>query len=113
MSAIDDGPAGTRQRRPPLRHRTELDDGTRVAMMSARPALASIKRAVAEAHGVTVAALEGRCRARRVCWVRHLAMLLAHREGYLVKQIGWAFGGRDHSTVSIALRRFTWSPPRR
>lgn len=72
-----------------------------------------IMREVAERHGTTVAVLVGPARDAASCRVRFEAMWLAYQERrpdgsrlYSQPQIAARFGGRDHTTVTNAIRRY-------
>lgn len=62
--------------------------------------MAEMVAEVAAEHGVTVAALRGPGRSRRLAWPRQEAMLRCREEiGYSYRRIGRFFGDRDHTTV--------------
>lgn len=64
-----------------------------------------IKLEVAVHFGFTVHDLEARDRHESVVWARHVAMFLCRQlTRFSLHQIGAAFGGRDHATVSNALQ---------
>jgi chromosomal replication initiation ATPase DnaA len=69
-----------------------------------------IKRAVAKRYNVTTADLEGPCRKIRFARPRQIAMALAYRRlrryGYSLPLIGRHFGGRDHTTVLFAAKKY-------
>jgi hypothetical protein len=71
-----------------------------------KPRIVEIQRATAARCGVPVSELLSERRGQRVSKARHLAMYLA-RELTLKSfpEIGYAFGGRDHSTVLHGVRR--------
>jgi chromosomal replication initiator protein len=61
---------------------------------------------IANEHGFSVDAVIGPDRSEAVAWARHDAMRRIHAMGgRSLKQIGLAFGGRDHTTVIYALNR--------
>ncbi|KQQ39081.1 hypothetical protein ASF58_23355 [Methylobacterium sp. Leaf125] len=68
-----------------------------------------IMRAVAEHHRVTVAELKSERRTARIVTPRQLAMLAVWIECPVqtLPSIGRLFGGRDHTTVLHAIRKFT------
>jgi soluble lytic murein transglycosylase-like protein len=67
--------------------------------------VAQVKYAVCRAFGLTRQALEAP--GRRHAVPRHLAMVLARRASRLsLAEIGRRFGGRDHSTVRYAIRKW-------
>ena len=66
----------------------------------------AIRDSVAEAWGVTGAALASRSRTRNVAVPRQVAMFLVKETLDLpLQQIGGLFGGRDHSTVLHSIRK--------
>lgn len=74
--------------------------------MNRAPALADIKRSVAQAFGVALVDIDGPSRRRRFAWPRQAAMFIARRRrpDLSYPRIGLAFGGRDHTTVLHAIR---------
>tara|TARA_R110001592_G_scaffold104697_1_gene294573 strand:- start:67895 stop:68671 length:777 start_codon:yes stop_codon:yes gene_type:complete len=63
-----------------------------------------IKQIVATADGLTISELDGQRRVQRIVRARHLAMyLVSEITSKPMVEIGMAFGGRDHTTVSHAL----------
>lgn len=70
----------------------------------------NIKRAIARRYKIKVADLEGRSRKVVYAKPRQLAMALSYRKlkplGYSLPMIGRHFGGRDHTTVLHACRKF-------
>lgn len=63
--------------------------------------------AVSQAFGIPVPDLRGSGRTRDIAWARQCAFVLAKQETKLsLPQIGWYFGGRDHTTVLHGLRSF-------
>ena len=65
---------------------------------------------VAEYYGTPVADLTGADRAHHLVHQRHAAMFVVHRNTNLtMTKIGKLFGGRDHSTISIAIKDFEWN----
>jgi chromosomal replication initiator protein len=78
------------------------------AFEGGRPAISipAIQAAVAKAWGISPAALVSQSRAREVAIPRQAAMLLCNElTNAHLKEIGNAFGGRDHSTVIHSLER--------
>lgn len=71
---------------------------------------AEIKQRVAKRYRVTVADLEGPSRKRCHARPRQIAMALAYRKlkpfGYSLPMIARQFGGRDHTTILFACRKF-------
>lgn len=69
-----------------------------------------IKQSVARHYGITVADLEAPSRKKRFAHPRQIAMALSYRvlkpRGYSSPQIGREFGGRDHTTVLFACRKW-------
>jgi len=66
--------------------------------------IASIQRTVAEYFNITVEDLKSKRRTNSVVIPRHIAMYLCREEtDEKLETIGLEFGGRDHSTVSIAI----------
>lgn len=65
--------------------------------------LEAIKKAVAEAFGVSPAQMAGRSRSHTICAARHAAIYLARQftDASFV-EVGRAFGGISHSTVKYA-----------
>lgn len=72
------------------------------------PAVGEILVLVSDVTGVSVPNLVGPRRARNCTWPRHLAMYLIWRArtDLSLPAIGHAIGGRDHTTVMNALRKF-------
>jgi hypothetical protein len=69
--------------------------------------MAQIASEVAMRHGVTLDAMRGPRRAKRLVWARHEAFWRIYRtERFSFPQIGRFFGDRDHSTVIYGVRRF-------
>jgi hypothetical protein len=61
----------------------------------------------ADIYGITVADLKGRSRLHVFSHPRSLAMAIcADVFGYSGPHVGWQFGGRDHTTVIQALRKY-------
>lgn len=72
------------------------------------PSIEQITRQVARQFGVTVAAIRSQKRARELVIPRQIAMFLARRQtNRPVKQIGWYFGRRSHTTVLHACARIS------
>lgn len=73
-----------------------------------------IKAAFAKRYKVTVADLEGSSRKRMYAIPRQAAMALCYRRlkryGYSLPVIGKHFGGRDHTTVLFACRKYGHTP---
>lgn len=68
--------------------------------------MADIKREYAMRFGVTVADLEGPDRRPPIAHLRQECMAACRATGrWSLKQIGRAFGDRDHTTVLHAIRR--------
>ena len=66
----------------------------------------TILMAVASYYGTTVEALKGPRRHRAVAFPRAVAMYLCrNRLGLSYPAIGSVFGGKDHSTVMMAVRK--------
>ena len=90
----------------------EFDDAPREVKLKARPfrSCAEIKQRVAKRYRVTVADLEGHSRKKRFARPRQIAMALSYRKlkpfGYSLTMIARQFGGRDHTTVLFACRKF-------
>lgn len=67
-----------------------------------------VVRAVSDAARVAVGDMRSRSRLRTVCRARLLAMTLARRlTGASLAEIAAYLGGRNHSTVSTSIKRFT------
>ena len=65
-----------------------------------------IQLEVCRRHNVTIPQLKGDCREKRICMARHEAMYLCWtRLGSSFRDIGRAFGDRDHTTVAHAVRK--------
>lgn len=79
--------------------------------MKASPfaSVADLKAKVCRHYGITLAEMDGPCRAKRLAGPRQIAMALAVRHfqprGYSLSQIGRIFR-RDHTTVLYAAKRF-------
>lgn len=69
----------------------------------------SVMRAVAEHFDVRIADLRGRSRQRHVAYPRQLAMFLCKEliPSLSLKDVGEAFGGKDHTTVLYACEKLT------
>lgn len=71
---------------------------------------AEIKARVAKRYRITVADLEGHSRKRQFAQPRQIAMALTYRKlkpfGYSLTMVARQFGGRDHTTVLFACRKF-------
>lgn len=79
----------------------------RIALIEPGPIThATIQEAVATLLGVPICDLCGQSRRKEICHARHLAMYLCrkHLHGMTLREIGEAFGGRDHTTVINAIR---------
>jgi len=103
----DKCPLMGKTRRPPsqdqlqeLRRRGEAQ-----RVMGAVRGASQIIEAVATAHGLTVAEVCGNSRTTAFCEARHEAMYYLRQTGMQLKQIGFALGGRDHSTIIHGIRR--------
>lgn len=71
--------------------------------------LQEIKEDVARAHGVTVEIIDGPSRTAKHVAARHEAIYKAHMAlaGRMsLPKLGQNFGGRDHSTIYHALRKY-------
>lgn len=76
-----------------------------IAMPARRLTIQTIKRAVADAYGLTCADLDGQNKTRSIAWPRMEAMWLCRRHtDFSLPQIARAFGGRDHTTALNAQR---------
>jgi chromosomal replication initiator protein len=70
--------------------------------------IADVMTVVADAHDVTVDQLKSKRRTQDLARARQIAMFLAREmTGASLNQIGRAFGGRDHSTVSHACQKIS------
>ncbi len=70
--------------------------------------IADVMKIVGEVHDVTVDQLKSKRRTQDLARARQIAMYLAREmTGSSLNQIGRAFGGRDHSTVSHACQKIT------
>jgi len=68
--------------------------------------IADVMKTVGEVHDVTVDQLKSKRRTQDLARARQIAMFLAREmTGASLNQIGRAFGGRDHSTVSHACQK--------
>jgi len=68
--------------------------------------IADVMTVVADAHDISVDQLKSKRRTQDLARARQIAMFLAREmTGASLNQIGRAFGGRDHSTVSHAVRK--------
>lgn len=75
--------------------------------MNRRETIIKIQRAVAQHYDCPVAILKGPSKTASAARPRRMAMFLARAvTGASYPAIGRAFGGRDHSTVIVACRRF-------
>jgi chromosomal replication initiator protein len=79
-----------------------------VAQAPSRPATAgTVIAAVAEYTGIEEAARRGPRRDKRTAMARRIAMYLLREESHLPStRVGEALGGKDHSTVLYAQKRF-------
>jgi len=68
-----------------------------------RPTLEALAVKVAERYALRWKELLGKSRVRNIVRARHIAMSLARRKGYSLKEIGTYFGKRDHKSVSHAV----------
>tara|TARA_B100002003_G_scaffold170185_1_gene158106 strand:- start:1984 stop:2271 length:288 start_codon:yes stop_codon:yes gene_type:complete len=68
--------------------------------------LSDYVRAAADAAGVPDEMVMSAIRRHDLAHYRQAAMALAHRDGWTMPQVGRAFGGRDHTTVHFAVRKF-------
>jgi len=67
-----------------------------------------IQKLVAEAFGIEFADMMSKARPQRIAFPRQVAMFLARKlSGASLKEIGRAFGGRDHGTVIHAVKLVT------
>ena len=70
----------------------------------------AIKKAVARRYKIKVADLEGPSRREIYSKPRQISMALSYRKlkplGYSLPMIGRHFGGRDHTTILHAVRKF-------
>lgn len=74
-----------------------------IAIQNKQTTIENIKKTTAEYYKIRVSDLDSKSRKRSVTRPRQLAMALAHKlTGHSLAEIGDAFGGRDHSTVSHA-----------
>jgi chromosomal replication initiation ATPase DnaA len=97
--------------REAARRRAEAAEAERRAKLRALEEAAAqrvsarlIKALVAERRGFTVADMDGPSRKRKLVLARHEAMYLAAaRTNLSYVQIGRIFGGRDHTTVLVAV----------
>jgi chromosomal replication initiator protein len=70
--------------------------------------IADVMKTVGEVHDVTVDQLKSKRRTQDLARARQIAMFLAREmTGASLNQIGRAFGGRDHSTVSHACQKIS------
>jgi chromosomal replication initiator protein len=70
--------------------------------------IAEIMKVVSDVHDLTVDQLKSKRRTQDLARARQIAMYLAREmTGSSLNQIGRAFGGRDHSTVSHAYQKIT------
>jgi ATPase involved in DNA replication initiation len=70
-----------------------------------QPSLESIVIRVAEKYSLRWRDLLGKSRVRTIVQARHLAIVIARRKGYPLKEIGNYFGGRDHKSIAHAVER--------
>lgn len=70
------------------------------------PSLMTIKRAVCSHFGIAMVDLLSVHRPRELVMARHVAMYLARKlTSRSLPEIGFYFGGRDHTTVLYAIRK--------
>jgi len=70
--------------------------------------IADVMKVVGDVHDLTVDQLKSKRRTQDLARARQIAMYLAREmTGSSLNQIGRAFGGRDHSTVSHAYQKIT------
>ncbi|MEN8006242.1 MAG: chromosomal replication initiator protein DnaA [Candidatus Krumholzibacteriota bacterium] len=70
--------------------------------------IADVMKVVSDVHDLTVDQLKSKRRTQDLARARQIAMYLAREmTGSSLNQIGRAFGGRDHSTVSHAYQKIT------
>jgi chromosomal replication initiator protein len=70
--------------------------------------IADVMKVVSDVHDLTVDQLKSKRRTQDLARARQIAMYLAREmTGASLNQIGRAFGGRDHSTVSHACQKIT------
>jgi chromosomal replication initiator protein len=70
--------------------------------------IADVMKVVSDVHDMTVDQLKSKRRTQDLARARQIAMYLAREmTGASLNQIGRAFGGRDHSTVSHACQKIT------
>ncbi len=62
-------------------------------------------KAVAKDHGVPVADITGKCRAKYLVRARQHAMDVLHKRGWSYAEVGRRLGGRDHSTVIHGIKK--------
>lgn len=60
---------------------------------------------VSAKYQLRVAQMIGTGRTKSVSMARHIAMFLAHKDGYSFPEVGRAFGNRNHTTVMAACRK--------
>lgn len=86
-----------------------MDDGIALKTQPLKT-IDDVKRVVAAYFRVSVRELESASRAPRVAHPRHVAMALAYKRlqklGATYEAIGTAFGGRHHTSVVFACRKF-------
>lgn len=71
-----------------------------------KPMVWEVIREVSRHYDEPVEAILGDSRRRRLCFVRHVAMYLAHEScGKSLPQLAAAFQRQDHTTVMHAIRR--------
>lgn len=80
---------------------------TALFALSVDPSVADIRLAVARAYGITIAAMVSPSRRAHHVRPRQTAMTMANlMTGRSLSQIGTYFGGRDHTTVLHAVRKY-------
>ena len=71
-----------------------------------KPKLAEVIRVVAQAHGITVDEIKGRCRKRHLAWARQSAAYLCRElTDCSYPEIGRALGNQDHTTALFSYRK--------
>lgn len=74
-----------------------------------RLSMTEITKPIAEAHGVTLADLQGPSKVAHLARARQEVMHSLHKTGrWSSVQIGRFLGGRDHATILYGVRRHAW-----